>query len=198
MRASLLLLFTLLAAAPKAARLAEKPVDNSEMARALDFFESEANLEALSKVSQRVLAEAPADSALIQRLLEIEIKKKDRAALIALMKKLLEANACPPARTTAKLREPCRRLMHLWTESLSRSYFFESSAVKLQQAWRLIRERNCNESFSILRELESREGLLQPISEAYVEAYKCLGDADGAAKATLQAERWKQLEGTEE
>lgn len=185
-------------AGPLHARTSEKIPDSSEVLRALDFFEAEGNSEAVDKIWRQGLNETPADWALAQRALEVEAKKKNRPALWTLMRKLLTLNACPPARAPGKSKEVCRRLRTLWTEGLMDLFFFETSAGRLQTARRLVQEKNCVEALTILRELESREGLLQSVSAAYVDTHQCLGDSAAAAKVAARAERWKQLEEAEE
>lgn len=180
------------------ARGVEKTAEPSEVLRALDFFESEGNIDAVDKVSRQSLSENPSDWPLVQRVLEVEVKKKNRPALWNLMQKLLSLNSCPAARSTNKGKEICRRLRTLWAESLMDLFFFEASAGRLQNARRLVREKNCAEALTTLRELESREGLLQSLSEVYVDTHKCLGDTEAAAKVASRAERWKQLEEAEE
>lgn len=167
---------------------ATAPRDYSRLwADALDFTIEENDSEGLEALRIRILKERPEDLTLLNKLLEVEVRRKDRLALVKQMTTLRDANHC----LTEDPATVCASLAKLWDSSLSQILFYEESAGKLEKVRRAIEVRDCASALPVLKEIIAREGpQLRPYLERLAETQACLGD--GLGKAATD-ERLKEL-----
>jgi hypothetical protein len=155
--------------------------------QALDFVIEEGDSEGLEALRARVLKERPDDLELLRKFIEVEIRRKDRSALLRQVSALRDANSCLADKPAAV----CAALSRLWSDSLSSLLFFEDSAGKFERVRRSLETRDCASALPVLKEIGAKEGpLLRPYLEKLLETQDCLGD--GAGKAVTET-RLKEL-----
>ncbi len=137
----------------------------------------------------RVLDERLERIPLLARLVEIEVRKRDRAGLRTLVQDIARKADC---RSNAK-GGTCVWLNGVWSGHLDSLFFYEDSAGKLERARRLLEQNDCASALAVLREAELREGPHRLILERLEKAQVCLGDNAQAQNTRTLIEQLRAL-----
>jgi len=186
------LLFFLIAWSPRPQQVT--PMESDFLGEAFEFFVADSDFEAVNTLSGRILEKYPDDVALSNLVLDYSLRRRDRKLLHANFLAFWRRNQCPPLNSEAGLKGSCLSLFRVWNNNLKTVNFFEDTVVKLQKAKKLIQSNNCVDALPVLKEVEAKEGSLEPLLNLYREAYICLKDTEAAKAVNLRIERLRILE----
>ncbi len=141
----------------------------------LEFAERELDAAALELLQIKSLTQRPTDWIVIQQVFDHQVRSRSRTRLLAMVRLLAGANKCQD-RQASKL---CAELERRWTGYLADLLFFEDSAPKIERSRRLLEAKDCAGAATVLKGVESREGLVLSVEHGLRKALVCLGDARG-------------------
>jgi hypothetical protein len=155
---------------------------------ALQFFENDGDNQSLQALIDKSLLTRSSDLALMSKIFEYHLRKKDRVSLTETFRRVVDENKCRGAQPPTS-EAFCDQLKLLWKDNLDSVLFFESSAGKIEKARRFLEKKECTEAGALLRDVESREGAFARLRDMLREVALCVNDPGAAL--TIEAELQK-------
>lgn len=104
------------------------------------------------------------------------------------VKSLYIASGCVSNRKELSRSKSCDYFQRLWNGPLRETFFWDASLVQISRARELIagphktlkiKHEQCVEAAALLADVESKEGLMEPLVDSQAKLFECLGDEAG-------------------
>ncbi len=169
-------------AAPQVAKPLPVSLHKQAQLEALDFFESEKDIESEKKLVLQIFNQTPPDIDLVLRALQSIVVRKDRQRLLDSVKLLVDRFECSSLDSgRSKL---CEALRDRWENRLVSLVYYEDTSAKLLQARLMLKKKECRQAADLLGDVRAKEGVFLELLQIQLQAQQCLSDS--AALSAIQ------------